>query len=680
MAMTPAERAKAYRNRKKEAGTPAKGGGNGKRLPAAWPGPCVYLDGEAYEGEGYTLLQTLDPRDGAVYTTESESGRLSTDLILEHLFLPPKAIHFGYGLGYDVSNWLRDIPRDTLTDLLARGFVRWGRWKLDWLPGKMLKVCDRSRPPGDRQRVVYDLCPFYQRPFITALEEASLEVPEVIRIGKRLRGRFTRETRDFVSEYNIAELHAMHALHTSLCQTLEAGDCKIRHWFGPGSCARLTAKQHGVTIADDEQQAFLKSRRRSGDLWIGDAPSERHANPHACVVDAFFGGRFELSRQGPVDACWEYDLSSAYPWALASGMPCFACGGRWEGGEITPGMLPTYLNRWTVLEVSWQAKPLTTPTNTPTWGPFPMRLTRNLAWTREGRGWYHKCEVDAAVTHLSHLYDIRVHAFWSWHPTCQHDPWSWVGDAAAERVALKHTDPSRAQCLKLSLNSLYGITADKAGVDRGRVPRYHNPYWAGLITARTRARMLEAAGVGGDDIIYLATDGVHSSRPLDLPTGDGLGDWEVPKRAGMPAVFLGPGTYLYDDGKRGKSRGVNLGKFTDQIRTWERLYRMTAPRGQINLLERHFVPVREALSRSRMQPPERFEDIVNTWATRPRELSYNLAPRREPAGVGRWVAPSLSNWLAFGQAFLVPTDQQMIDAETWASDQPEWGRHKLDAV
>jgi hypothetical protein len=670
-------RARKYANdneRKRVWGKKERAAGRRKSL-APWPSPAVFLDGEAYEGVGYCLLQTFDPRTGQVHTT-ARDRRLSTDECLDHLFALPWALSFGYGLKYDLSNWFADLPRPMLERLRTVGFCYWKQYKLEFIPGKSLKVVDRTRPKGDKIRTVYDLLPFYQKTFLEALKDARVEAPDIIRQGKRLRGTFTAANAAFVSAYNIAELHAMKALFDDLCRTLAAGDCKIRRWFGPGSCARHYAKARGVEVADDQRKAFLDARRdlATAGLETPQYLAERQENPHACAVDAFYGGRFELSQQGCFERVWEYDLASAYPWALSQGMPCFACGGQWrrcEWGDPSA--------RWAVWLASWQ--PLTTPNKkTPlTWGPLPVRLTRNLAWTSSGLGWYHTVELERAITCLAHKYRFKVAHGWTWEPACDHDPWAWVGAAAAERVACKESNPAKAQCLKLILNSCYGITADKAGVVNGRIPTYHNPYWAGLITARTRARLIEASAVGWDDIIYLATDGVHAKAPLALPTGNALGDWEEPKRAGIPAVFLAPGTYLYGDGKRGKSRGINLGKFSNRLETWQRLYRMTAPHGRINLLDKHFIPFAEAVARCRSRDDEDYRQILNTWVTRQRILSYDLTPRRHPTSDGRWCAPPCEEWLALGQLLLVPADRQVREEEEFASYQPEWAQHKLDA-
>lgn len=690
MAITDTDRARAYRARMKAAGTPAKGGRSGistrdKLRAADWPHECVYIDGEAFEEGGvssYSLLQTLDPATGIVHTTSSVGeGRLHSEQCFEHLFLPTRATTFGYGLGYDFSNWFADLPLEGVQRLYRTGTLAWRRFRLFFVPGKFLKVIDRSRPEGDRQRLVYDLLPFYQQPFAAALTGARLEVPAIITEGKAMRGAFTTDKQAFVSDYNIAELRAMQNLHTSLADILRAGDCKIRSWYGPGSMARHYAKRHGVEVADGEKQAFLAKRRRVLSIPFGDdaAWHSRWDDPHAAAVDAFYGGRFEMSIHGVVDACWEYDLASAYPWAFTQGMPCFACGGSWltyaDNWQDADLSALDDLSPWTLLEVDWKPR----GNRKPMWGPFPYRMKRNLAWTREGRGIYHLCEVRAALEWLRTDYSYTIRRVVSWQPDCVHDPWSWVGSMAAERVAIKHTDPGKAQCLKLALNSLYGITADKSGVDNGRVPGYHNPYWAGLITARTRARLLQAASVGGEDICYLATDGVHSRRPLDLPVGPSLGDWEPPKRAGIACVFLAPGTYKYNDAERGKSRGISLGTFGERYEDWVATWESTRDAGGFDVPRRQFISVREAANRTLKRPPDDYEALKNTWTDSPKRCSYDLNPRRAARPDGRWIAPSAHLWEQGARTLhLLGVDDATVAEEEASYYQPDYAADWLE--
>src|SRR5690349_11943534 len=64
---------------------------------APWPGPCAYLDGEAFENGEYALLQTLDPVTGNVTTTQSRE-RLTSRECFQHLFETGPRVLFGYGL------------------------------------------------------------------------------------------------------------------------------------------------------------------------------------------------------------------------------------------------------------------------------------------------------------------------------------------------------------------------------------------------------------------------------------------------------------------------------------------------------------------------------------------------------------------------------------------------------
>lgn len=73
----------------------------------------------------YSLLQTLDPATGIVHTTSTVGeGRLHSEQCFEHLYLPTRATTFGYGLGYDFSNWFADLPLEGFS-----GSTEPARWR-----------------------------------------------------------------------------------------------------------------------------------------------------------------------------------------------------------------------------------------------------------------------------------------------------------------------------------------------------------------------------------------------------------------------------------------------------------------------------------------------------------------------------------------------------------------------
>lgn len=74
----------------------------------------------------------------------------------------------------------------------------------------------------------------------------------------------------------------------------------------------------------------------------------------------------------------------------------------------------------------------------------------------------------------------------------------------------------------------------------GRGP-YHDAVSAGLITAITRAALIEALGQDPQSVVMLATDAVFSTRPLSLDIGEGLGQWE--EKVWLDLFIAQPGVY-----------------------------------------------------------------------------------------------------------------------------------------
>jgi hypothetical protein len=74
----------------------------------------------------------------------------------------------------------------------------------------------------------------------------------------------------------------------------------------------------------------------------------------------------------------------------------------------------------------------------------------------------------------------------------------------------------------------------------GHAP-FHDAIDSGLITAITRARLVDAIGHDPDAVVMLATDALFSKRPLPLVIGEGLGQWEMKE---WPDLFIAqPGVY-----------------------------------------------------------------------------------------------------------------------------------------
>ena len=158
--------------------------------------------------------------------------------------------------------------------------------------------------------------------------------------------------------------------------------------------------------------------------------------------------------------------------------------------------------------------------------------------------------------------EIELVSAWLFHPADpQERPFAWVQDLFNYRLKLleENKDDVRAYIIKLALNSLYGKFAQRVG-ERGNPPKFAAPVFAAAITAATRRKLSEAALTRPDDIIAFATDGVYSTKTLDVyvPDTKTLGLWEkkVLKEGG---VFVLAG--VNSTGKdKGKTRGFSPNK------------------------------------------------------------------------------------------------------------------------
>ena len=134
-------------------------------------------------------------------------------------------------------------------------------------------------------------------------------------------------------------------------------------------------------------------------------------------------------------------------------------------------------------------------------------------------------------------------------------PFDFVRDRFVERRQIKEAADHagrydiREKAIKLSLNSIYGKLAQSVGGD-GKAPSVANPYYAAATTAYCRRRLIEAALIDPHAIVFFATDGIVSTRPLSglarvREQGDvvDLGDWEYCEADS--GLFVMPGVYTY---------------------------------------------------------------------------------------------------------------------------------------
>lgn len=462
---------------------------------------------------------------------------LSSLECLEFLATLPVGVEYtSYFFTYDVTMILRDLPQSVIQSLLDResrtdhveGYVRrvrYGTYLMDWLPGKEFRIKKVGYHQENPWIVISDAGSFFQSAFVDALEAWGIGTPELrarIAASKAKRSSFGKIT-PLTRLYNKKECDLLAELMEEFRRVVGEVGPYPKQWQGPGNLAVAWLRQHKV-------------------------PQE-HNVPYECMGfarDAYYGGRFEVTGIGIFRRkIFQYDINSAYP-AVIRNLPCLVHG-TWKHRTNVRSLprAPIYVAK---VEFSHPGRRFL--------GTLPIRSEKgNISYPQRGSGIYWSMELAAAKRAGCVL---RVSEAWEYTTTCDCKPIGWVDDIYQLRLKIGKTN--KGMVLKLGLNSLYGKFAQSVGT-----PRWANPIWAGIITASTRAQIIDACReIPEENVLMIATDGIFTDQPLNkLPISRQLGDWELTEHDWM--FIIQPGLYMLPLEKP-KTRGVPRVKIIEYAR------------------------------------------------------------------------------------------------------------------
>lgn len=448
----------------------------------AWDG-----EGITYPGDIQQSYVLLGASTGDRQTARSLSTLDCLELLLEVGERNRDSIHVGFAFQYDVNMILRDLNRTELHRIYHTNHCKWGGFSIQYFPGKWLNV-----KQGERRIRLYDVFSFFQSSFVVACEKfLGADDPELvgIREGKQARSSFEFHQLDtFIIPYWEAELRLLVRLMDSLRNDLTQAELFVTSWHGPGAVASTTFKKHKIQLAKCETP-----------------PEVQRASQFA-----YAGGRFEQFMCGHYDSrVYEYDINSAYPSAIAE-LPNLSSG-HWEQvDEFEPDSFGIWNVRYVNVprEMFFDPEPV-----------FFRNRHGQVSYPDYVQGWYWTPEASLIPESVSSGYVFR--------PDPGTDrPFRFVEDMYRIRAEWKQSGNSAERALKLALNSLYGKMAQRKGWETTeRAPQWHQLEWAGYVTSHCRAKLYRAMMQSPDTVIALETDAIFSTKPLDLPIGDGLGEW-----------------------------------------------------------------------------------------------------------------------------------------------------------
>lgn len=480
----------------------------------------IGVDGEAFTDDEHRYVLLAASTGQFAFDPKGLSTVRCFEFLLE---MPRKAVKCGFGFNYDVNMMLRDVPLEKLIKLWKEGSCKWKSYYIEWIPAKSFFVKSYGRSCK-----VYDVFGFFQSGFVKALEKWHIPVPEDVEAMKAERASFDAAMKKRIIEYCFKECRSLATLMDELENALNEVDLSITNWIGAGAIASALMGRNGV-----------KDHHEYDAVWPEVEPA---------ILSAYFGGHVELFRQGVFEQVWDYDVSSAYP-SIAIGLPSLT-DASWQWVDHYDPEL-----EWCIWDCQWNLVDSFL-------SPFPVRVKGAIYYPGNGRGWYHSTEVRAAQK----LTDsgIDVHGGWQLQPASDNRPFSFIPTTYAHRAELKREKHAGEKVLKLGLNSIYGKLAQGAGY-HGKPPLFQSFFWAGAITAGTRARVLEIASTAIDDLIMVATDGIFFKRDPEIELTPGLGGLELTLMKDMFVAQAGvyQATVDGDDGPEVYAR--SRGFFTTEI-------------------------------------------------------------------------------------------------------------------
>lgn len=548
----------------------------------------------AIDSEGITLdnqhrlivLQALWPTSRA----EIKSERLATKDCLDFLHdnIPQNHVSVVYGATYDFSNWLRDIPLETLIELFKTNRCWSGRYFIKLIPGKYLLLHCTECKWGT---IIYDVISFYQTSFVKACkswEVGSAEEIEYVTHMKELRGNFADVDPDQIQKYCWLELELLIDLVKKLQQAILKTPYRPRGLYGPGALAQAVLSYHKVT-----------------DYY---GPYDRDL-----ALLAYYGGRFDTALFGWFENVYQHDIRSAYPDQIRF-LPCLKCA-KWED-SIDPAR-----SRYGFYHVKWNVG------ESCAFPPFPWRDQNGCIWyPYKGEGWYHADEVRAAIEVFGKR-RIRVIEGSALIEGCDHQPFAFVENLYQWRLQLEaEGNHEQGKIVKLIINSLYGKTVQSVGIEKDhngneKLPEFQNFFYGGAITAGTRAKILRAIKGHMDQVISIATDGIVSKERLNhLQEGKQLGEWEIEEL--ITHIQISNGVYYSVHATKGpleKTRGIGV-KTIDWDRVRE-IYLEHGPMGVYKfVMPARFRTLRDSVHRNDMEH-------ACQWIEETRELKLQPARR-----------------------------------------------------
>jgi len=481
-----------------------------RNKPKRWNGDCHGFDTETENGYARVLAS-----DDAVIEVKSFQDVL--DFLTQRRFT--RSLNTFYNLQFDAEcllKWDKDVTRG----VAESGESFYDTTRIRYIKGKLLRIAEltgHGRDGKEKRRTYtfYDAAQFYRLTLANAAQQYLGKSAMVAMKEDRAR-LFQLHKMPEIMSYCQNDALLTKELTDRLVISLRAVDLETKRLTSSGQLSQIYALQNS-----DIPKSITLPRRIADMYW-----------------EAFHGGWFDTYKKGTMPA-WSYDIKSAYPFYLSQ-LPDVSKGDWYPRLDEAAEM--------GVIKVLVTKSP---------------RDCLPLAFTGMGCSTYFYIDepVEYYMTYTEFfqleqdfgLEPLEFYAFSS-HGTPVY-PYKTLVDKLFTRKEALRGDDHAYRTAKELINSLYGKTCEKRK-EKGkwRTGRLFNPCYATETTARTRMQIYKDFHASREDLISVATDGVFTTHPINVPTGINLGDWS-PELTGQDFTIIQTGIYESKGGKT-KARGL----------------------------------------------------------------------------------------------------------------------------
>jgi hypothetical protein len=466
---------------------------------------------EFYDGE------TID--DNYVLLGNSEKyifnvGGLSLIESLDFLFNDNKEneIGFFFRIDYDLNMIFAnsDFEKDEklICDFFDGEQIKIGGYNLTYYRHKILIM-----RKGKKRKNFYDVSNFLQTSFLKTLDKFEIEISkkdlEFIEKFKDKRSGFTYDEIQQIIEYNKKECKYGIDLVKRIYDLLP-NDLKTTKLYGSSSIAHKFLKNYEMEKVNFFFLDILNSK-----------PFE----------NAYFGGRMEALKIGKFDKCYKYDINSAYPTTINElrEVRSVEINNKFDIKKDKIVSTNLYFIEFEINDYN-------------SIGLLPFRLKSGyLIFPKKVKNYFYGVEIIEALKFPNTTIKIKQEIKIGLGLELFNNQIKELYDL---RLKLKKKNDLRQYIYKILINSIYGKFAQQTGRKT-----FLNFYYAGLITASTRAKLLNAVRGYENEIIFFATDGILSKKKLpNVLINQKLGGWDFERYISAYVVQSGVYQLIDHDG------------------------------------------------------------------------------------------------------------------------------------